>query len=486
MAVEREVLLRNVKRQRARGTYCVTLPFAVLSYMFFCASLILHVQVNRAHEFESGLVRTVLGGDDAGSMGPSLGSIAGVYDYLSGSLLPTLFVEDPVVRGRVNTYGVILGGVRLAQERSRTTTCAFGVAFPKLAAARSCFPDDTTSTDDFGVDPAAAEAANVSSAFTRTTLVIPDATKADTLDPFELLLPADLPPETAAARLGALRAGDWIDASTKHVHVEAGVLNLDIMAWGRLLVTLTFTRGGRIETRVTVRSIPIDPYLTMPWLWLFDCLNLAYLVVTLVLLAANIARVGKRVCAMRADGHRGVSEALWAVLDAWLLIDVGAAVCYLATAIAWADVVVALHKLQEVAAGRPWDGSEGLATLAGDTTRVHGYLGDAINSYWEAKTAACATLFFLTLRLFWQFSLQPKLAVMTECLSRGMSDMLHFGVLFGVIMASYTVWGHVAFGSQAGDWASLSDAAFAVIRFAMYDYDLVVSNRANVGWLRSF
>lgn len=79
------------------------------------------------------------------------------------------------------------------------------------------------------------------------------------------------------------------------------------------------------------------------------------------------------------------------------------------------------------------------------------------------------------MRLFWQFSLQPRLAVMTECLSRASSDLAHFGFLFGVIMVSYCVWGHVIYGRQLDDWRSLAASSFAVVRFTMYDYDLAVS-----------
>ena len=472
-AVEREVLLRGVKRKRAKETYCWTLPPAVLSYVLFCASLVLHVQIDRAHEFEGGLIRMMLGPDgEAAGSGPSVRSIDGVYAYLTDELVPTLYPDEPALRGKVNTYGTLLGGIRLAQARAQAQACPFSSDFTSLA--RLCYPDDSDSTAEFG-DPEAAAEYNVTSAFRPTAMVVEDAAKADTLDPFELLLPSWLDPGTAAGRIAGLRSGGWIDAASKHVHIEGGVLNLDIMAWARVLLTFTFTRGGRIEPSIVVRSIPIDPYISRPGLWAFDVLNLLYLISLVVLLLLNMARVLRKAVRLRRDGYGWESWA--ALLDAWLIIDWGATLCYLATAFYWADVVVSLQSLQGMARGVQWDDTG--ADLSQPTTRLHGYLGNALESYWQAKTSACATLFFLTLRLFWQFSLQPKLAVMTECLSRGASDMLHFGVLFLVIMASYTVWGHVAFGSQAGDWKSLGDAAFAVIRCAMYDYDLPVSISTN-------
>jgi hypothetical protein len=439
-------------------------------------------------------VGLLLGGDaggDASALSAIVTSPDAFYGYITTSLLPQLFLPEApdddgaplspdaaarreARRGTVNTYGRMLGGLRLAQERSEAADCPFASLFPALSSGRPCYPDDSFSIAPYGDAPEVAAAANVSGAFAPSRVQVEDAARADTLDPFELIIPSGATLEAATAMVAALRAGGWVDAATKHVHVELGVLNMDIMAWARALLTVSFTRGGRVESTVTVRSLPIDPYHSLSRLWFFDVLNLVYLVVIVGLLLINIARVARRVATLRSDGY-GV-ESFLAIFDAWLVIDWGATACYLATAISWAEVVVTLHRLQVVVAGAAWVGP----SLGEDTTRLHGYLGSALANYWEAKTAACATLFFLTLRMFWQFSLQPKLAVMTECLSRGLSDMLHFGVLFLVIMASYTVWGHVAFGSQAHDWRTLGDAGFAVIRFAMYDYDLAV--RARCGW----
>ena len=58
------------------------------------------------------------------------------------------------------------------------------------------------------------------------------------------------------------------------------------------------------------------------------------------------------------------------------------------------------------------------------------------------------TLGLLMLRLFWQFSLQPKLAILSESFARSWSDMAHFAFVFSIILTFYSVWGYTFFGGQ--------------------------------------
>jgi hypothetical protein len=183
----------------------------------------------------------------------------------------------------------------------------------------------------------------------------------------------------------------------------------------------------------------------------------------------HLLRAGRKGLRMRSEGAPPL-EALLQSIDAWLVIDVGASLSLLTTAILWARVVASLSTLQATVGGRTFAGP----SLETDTTLTQAYLGAALASYAAFKSAATATLVFLTLRLFWQFSLQPRLAVMTECLSRAASDLGHFGFLF---LVSYAVWGHVAFGPQMAGWRTLADSSFAIVRFSMYDYDLTVRRR---------
>ena len=107
---DREALLRAVKRQQARNQYAWSLPFAVVSYVLFCASLVLHVQVERAHELETGLLQSVVGG----TADATLRSVGDLYAYLATDVVGQFFPAGgaPSARGTINSYGRVVGGLR--------------------------------------------------------------------------------------------------------------------------------------------------------------------------------------------------------------------------------------------------------------------------------------------------------------------------------------------------------------------------------------
>lgn len=56
----------------------------------------------------------------------------------------------------------------------------------------------------------------------------------------------------------------------------------------------------------------------------------------------------------------------------------------------------------------------------------------------------------------------------------GLSDAVHFGFLFGLVLCMYGVWAHFMFGTQAPDWVDITTSIVSVFRCVMYDYDMVV------------
>ena len=269
---DRSALLRAVKLQQGRNQYAWSLPFAAISYILFCASLVEHVQVERANELETGLLQA-FGGVSAGS---SLRSAADVYVFLGTGVVAPLFPigGDSRARGTINSYGRIVGGLRLGQGRSNVAECPFEGYFHRFS--RPCFPADTTSLATFGNTTAAA-AGGISSAFIAQT----SAALASGADAFQLVIAADEDPVAAAAVVPALAAASWLDAQTKTVTAEVAVLNLDAAAWSLVRLDYTFTRGGRIDALQTITSVPIDPYYGQLSLRFFDVLNLLYLAVLL-------------------------------------------------------------------------------------------------------------------------------------------------------------------------------------------------------------
>jgi hypothetical protein len=64
-------------------------------------------------------------------------------------------------------------------------------------------------------------------------------------------------------------------------------------------------------------------------------------------------------------------------------------------------------------------------------------------------------------------------------LPAGVSDALHFGFLFFLLLCMYGVWAHFMFGPQAPDWVDPGTAITSIFRYVMYDYDLIAMEQQN-------
>jgi hypothetical protein len=50
------------------------------------------------------------------------------------------------------------------------------------------------------------------------------------------------------------------------------------------------------------------------------------------------------------------------------------------------------------------------------------------------------------------------------CIAVGLADSMHFGILFGVVLAMYGTIGHFYFGSQAADWKTNGSSVLALFK----------------------
>jgi hypothetical protein len=411
--MDRAALLRGLRRERDQRLYCWQIPFAVLSYAVACTSLILHLQVYNTFTLESGIVNSIVATTN-GAM--SVVSMATFYDYLRQELVPAAFPRNlEGTPGTLNTYSQILGGIRLSQGRSLVASCPYQFAANLVAVSHGvrCHPSSSSSRGSFG-DWDVAEAYNVSSAFS------PSASS-DAAEPFQLILSSSSQLGDVERLIDGLQAAHWIDSSTKHVGIEIAVLNLEVTSWSRLLLAFEFTRGGRVDTTWSVRSVPLDPYLSSPvTLVVFDVLNLFYFVYLIIVLAFVTWR---KLHDTRHLVHlgKGLVNSIFASFDAWWVVDVACAVSLLAAFCLWGATVQSLKALEMQISQSLWTD----VTAAFDTMTAQGFLEASLDLYRQFKLAGFVVIILLTIRLFWQFSLQPRLAVITECLSRTAVDMAH-------------------------------------------------------------
>jgi Polycystin cation channel len=458
-------LLSNIKRYQARERYFWTLPVAIVGFALCLSSFVAHSQVDSSYTTEAGILAVTGCNLDKP---PSVYVFSDVYTYLSSTVLPAYL---PLPNSSIAGFNTILGGVMVSQSRSVQTTCG---AFPDLVVVDqsqstnttvACQPFGTESTSPFNVaDPTSTyydPSSPVFSAFSPYNL---SSVGFPNNSPFSLFFPSynDLP--TSQSLVDALQAGNWLSQQTQVVTISFGTMGLNTNSWAQSFQSLTFTRGGRVAWDCSVKSSPIDLYLKPASNLGLDIATLVYLAyVWFGALVHCVKFARKSFFLLQLRGWAAINRMFLTGL-AWFLIDIGTAVSLAVAFALWFNSRTALMNFRSfiVAFATIWSGQS--------TMTVLNQLNKAIASFYSFKNAGVVCTILLTLRLFHFISLQPKLGIIVEALSRGFSDIVHFFIPWALFTVGLGVWGRVAFGSQVSSFATNAAAAFGHIKFQMYDY----------------
>ena len=110
----------------------------------------------------------------------------------------------------------------------------------------------------------------------------------------------------------------------------------------------------------------------------------------------------------------------------------------------WGSTIAESRQLRAHATTLDWS-QAGVAT---SSLAVAAWLESAIALFYSFKVAGIVSTGLLTLRVFWLFSLQPQLAILSLSIYRSMSDLAHFGFVFAVVLVFFGMWGYTMFGTQ--------------------------------------
>ena len=473
------VLAKRAKRVRQ----CRSVPMSLLLYVVFIGALVSHCRVEPAFQLESALASELVVNTYFDVY--SLTTPTQWFAWARNALLPVLlynpngvaesddygapFVKAPQRPGRiVNNYGLIVGGVRLAQIRSREAPCPDGGVFAKLYND-TCydFGAAPSGAGGFG-DAAAAAAAGVSSAFQPASSgggLLPELVDAYDDGPFfQLYLSGIEELASGQGKVTGLEGAGWLDEASQVVAVQLALYNGQTNSFATVEMATTFMPGGRLDVASRVGSFSANPYLgAASGAYVLDFMLSCY---ALYLLRSTLKRLA---ASLREPGD--VLSKLSHVFQLWRMLDVGASV-FLWTSIGlWISFCVKLAAIRRDIFADSSASPETYATSAhAETARQ---IFAAFETYSSFKIAAVWALIFLSLRLFKYFQFQPRLAVITDSLIMAFKDGVHFALLFAVLLTLYGVWGHFMFGPQCPDWRSVDSSIISVFRYMMYDYDLV-------------
>ena len=489
LSIPRATFLFALNRRAERAAHCRYVPIAILTYCVACYLIILHGHVPASASIASTLIEQVVnaGGNDfrtsvttrnswvdyyagagvsaGGSPPPNEGWLASVLSQLDNGVV----INDLNMRGRVADFNHVIGGVLIAQTRRSQRDCT-------LQSIRSIYgvcSDGALSLDRFG--PANINSAryqitlpsdgtsvvNIQAAFNASTSRDKSAT-GEGASLFQWTLDAAALSQDNQALAAGLDAAGWLDQLTSTISVETVFLNGESGYIARLAMFSIFTPGGRAVNTVKLSVFPADFYALYPQLLVLDTLAVFYWVYLFFAIAQRTARDLKR--------KRPCSE----ICSFFRIADLGAVVSLLTAIIQFSRLNYAVKNLGIDPNGVARDYQDGTTTVAGAVI-------NAAKAFDSFKNSLVWVLAFLTIRVYYYMTFQPRLAAFIVAFTAVGVDLFHYGIIVGVALTFIGVWGHFYFGTLAPDWSSISGSFVSVIRMAVYDYDLIAMEAVRRG-----
>jgi Polycystin cation channel len=473
--VDCKSLVKNILQNQARERYSWTLPIALLGYALSLTVFLLHCRIDEAYSTETAIIGIT---GCSLSSPPPVTSYSNLYSYLSTTILPSYL---PDTSGNIANYNLMLGGVLVSQSKSIATVCGL---FPDLSIVQSGGINASTLTcDPFGVEfvspfnvadpssPLYDPTSPVYSAFIPNNL----SSTTPTNTPYSIVFPYtnDLLMNQNLVQL--LEQGNWFSSTTELVTITFGTVSLNGNTWAVSAQTLKFTRGGKVDWSCSVKSSPIDSYYQDEGLVALDIALLVYLSFVLMDLFFHLYKhISKTYYLAKKHHfqfhHFASSHFYQGIL--WLMLDLATGISLIIAVNRWLLFLAQAKFLRTyISTSLDWRNAIG-TSLAGTTTvSALNAVSRTLAYFYSFKVVGIVSTILLTLRLFYTFSLQPKLSVILEAISRSMSDMIHFLVPWTIIAVGFGVWGHVIFGTQMQTYSTNDDSSFTQIKYLMYDYD---------------
>jgi len=272
--------------------------------------------------------------------------------------------------------------------------------------------------------------------------------------------------DTAASnqeKIWVLDQAGWVDPSTEALTVDMSLLNGEVGYVGRVAMRSDFTPGGRVVNSASVTVLPLDAYSLYPQLEVLDVFAVLYWVYMLLTCGSRLVR-DVRKARLRAL-RTGAQLYIFTGFTWWHALDVAAVVSFFTAIIQYAELAKGLANVGLDPQGNP-------QAYAWGPNAVGLGIATAAARFAAFKQTLVWVLGFLTLRLFFYFRFQPRLSVLVESISRAGIELLHYGIVFGVILAFFGVWGFFMFGALALEWSTPQRSMTTMLRLIQYDYNL--------------
>jgi hypothetical protein len=271
----------------------------------------------------------------------------------------------------------------------------------------------------------------------------------------------------------------WLNPRTSKVEIIFTTYNPHLDVFTANFVLFFVTRAGHIFKKIEPVSFWLVPYRSW-WNWFFD-------IGWLFWVGKILVDEGKEIIMkIRHDGCcAGIKD----------YIGLGNAIDWTNVIYAMTITAIWLFHCQSLASFRDLLG-EADPTVAGsfatDAKREEFY-DNAVSLVWQSMVMRRVIAFYpfvVVSRFLKVFSYQPRLALVTSTLAQASTDIIHFGVVFMVVFAVYTVSGMMLFGQELDNFAGLDRATNTVFQILLGEFDyqemVMVGRLDTTIWFVSF
>ena len=257
----------------------------------------------------------------------------------------------------------------------------------------------------------------------------------------------------ARKRLQYLKARHWIDASTKTIGIYITVYNGELSYFSELELWLEFERGGYIRSVFNVGSAPLHPYEAHPEMHVADG-------VFFLMLACLIVREGLDVWRLGMQEH---------LKNPWAQNSSMVIVLSLLLVVAWHGPV--MEEVEDLAKHIT---DTDVIRFANNTTLINTvHLEKKVHEEIEIiqdriamvimhidwyRWGSAVNCFFILFQLFEVFVKHPHLSVILVTFAKAFNDIISFMFVFSFIFLTYAYTGHILYGHQLEDFASIEEA----------------------------
>jgi len=250
-----------------------------------------------------------------------------------------------------------------------------------------------------------------------------------------------------AARAAALNleSNGWSDSNIEKFYYRFITYNEYAKMFAETLVEVPLKDSGYTTAIIHTDAVPIEPY---PW-YLIPADGLFVVVIMFVFVnEARDAIAALREC--ECEAYFG----LWNAID-WFSITLSFTFCGI-----WVFIVQAMSD----------DSLASLVddtyTLTADVTQLSASELESIDEavtqlrslfnamQWIMAANSCVTV----LKFFKAFNANPRLRVITKTFILGFEDLVHYFIIFSTIFLPFTIIGHVMFGSDVEEFASITSS----------------------------